>query len=123
MYQYVWALLVEDLNTLLGFASFDKNVNSLALHLKDHMPLNVHLLMWQVILCRLCGYPPFYSNHGAAISPGMKRRIREGQYTFPDPEWKNVSDQGMYIFLSTIMHKRMVCCIVTVQIGYQHGGL
>jgi len=39
----------------------------------------------------LCGYPPFYSNHGAAISPGMKRRIRQGQYSFPDSEWKNVS--------------------------------
>ncbi|XP_065059096.1 MAP kinase-activated protein kinase 2-like [Rhopilema esculentum] len=42
----------------------------------------------------LCGYPPFYSNHGAAISPGMKKRIREGQYAFPDTEWKNVSDHA-----------------------------
>ena len=39
----------------------------------------------------LCGFPPFYSNHGLAISPGMKKRIRTGQYDFPDPEWKNVS--------------------------------
>ena len=39
----------------------------------------------------LCGYPPFYSKHGQAISPGMKKRIRSGQYTFPDAEWKNVS--------------------------------
>ena len=44
---------------------------------------------------RLCGFPPFYSNHGAAISPGMKKRIRQGQYSFPDPEWSNVSTQGM----------------------------
>ncbi|XP_019880286.1 MAP kinase-activated protein kinase 2 [Aethina tumida] len=42
----------------------------------------------------LCGYPPFYSNHGLAISPGMKTRIRMGQYTFPDPEWKNVSEDA-----------------------------
>lgn len=40
----------------------------------------------------LCGFPPFYSNHGLAISPGMKTRIRTGQYDFPDPEWKNVSN-------------------------------
>jgi serine/threonine protein kinase len=39
----------------------------------------------------LCGFPPFYSNHGLAISPGMKKRIRSGQYDFPNPEWKNVS--------------------------------
>lgn len=39
----------------------------------------------------LCGYPPFYSNHGLAISPGMKKRIRAGQYDFPEPEWSHVS--------------------------------
>lgn len=43
---------------------------------------------------RLCGYPPFYSNHGLAISPGMKRRIRMGQYEFPNPEWSEVSEEG-----------------------------
>nr|CAI5847932.1 unnamed protein product [Callosobruchus analis] len=42
----------------------------------------------------LCGFPPFYSNHGLAISPGMKKRIRMGQYTFPDPEWMNVSQNA-----------------------------
>ena len=42
----------------------------------------------------LCGYPPFYSNHGLPISPGMKKRIRAGQYDFPDPEWKHVSRDG-----------------------------
>ena len=40
---------------------------------------------------RLCGFPPFYSNHGLAISPGMKKRIRSGQYEFPKPEWENIS--------------------------------
>jgi len=43
---------------------------------------------------RLCGYPPFYSNHGAAISPGMKKRIRNGQYEFPAAEWGKVSKAG-----------------------------
>ena len=44
--------------------------------------------------CRICGYPPFYSYGGAPISPGMKKRIRHGQYSFPDPEWTNVSQHG-----------------------------
>lgn len=43
---------------------------------------------------RLCGYPPFYSNTGQAISPGMKQRIRLGQYEFPNPEWADVSEEG-----------------------------
>lgn len=52
-----------------------------------------------LILCvlynfRLCGFPPFYSNHGLAISPGMKKRIRLGQYDFPAPEWSNVSTEA-----------------------------
>ncbi|XP_015594538.2 MAP kinase-activated protein kinase 2 isoform X1 [Cephus cinctus] len=42
----------------------------------------------------LCGFPPFYSNHGLAISPGMKKRIRLGQYDFPSPEWANVSTEA-----------------------------
>lgn len=46
---------------------------------------------------RLCGYPPFYSNHGLAISPGMKKRIRNGQYEFPNPEWCDVSEEGKII--------------------------
>lgn len=50
--------------------------------------------MWSlgvILYILLCGYPPFYSASGAAISPGMKRRIRLGQYTYPDAEWKHVS--------------------------------
>uniref|UniRef100_A0A1B6CSF7 non-specific serine/threonine protein kinase n=1 Tax=Clastoptera arizonana TaxID=38151 RepID=A0A1B6CSF7_9HEMI len=42
----------------------------------------------------LCGFPPFFSNHGMAISPGMKKRIRTGQFDFPDPEWNNVSQDA-----------------------------
>jgi len=40
----------------------------------------------------LCGFPPFFSTHGLPMSPGMKSRIRTGQYTFPSPEWDRVSD-------------------------------
>ena len=53
------------------------------------------VLRYMFCLCsRLCGFPPFYSYHGLAISPGMKKRIRNGQYSFPNPEWSDVSDEG-----------------------------
>lgn len=42
----------------------------------------------------LCGFPPFYSNHGLAISPGMKNRIKLGQFTFPNPEWQKVTQDA-----------------------------
>lgn len=47
-----------------------------------------------IFVNRLCGFPPFYSDHGLAISPGMKKRIRMGQFTFPNPEWQCVSDDA-----------------------------
>ena len=47
-----------------------------------------------VYFSSLCGFPPFYSNHGLAISPGMKKRIRAGQYDFPNPEWRDVSNDA-----------------------------
>ncbi|XP_060925575.1 MAP kinase-activated protein kinase 2 [Limanda limanda] len=53
--------------------------------------------MWSlgvIMYILLCGYPPFYSNHGLAISPGMKKRIRMGQYEFPNPEWCDVSEEA-----------------------------
>ena len=50
--------------------------------------------MFSPLLFSLCGFPPFYSNTGQAISPGMKQRIRLGQYEFPNPEWAEVSGEG-----------------------------
>lgn len=53
-------------------------------------------------ICRLCGFPPFYSNHGLAISPGMKRRIITGQFNFPNPEWQNVSKDAKELILGML---------------------
>jgi mitogen-activated protein kinase-activated protein kinase 2 len=58
----------------------------------------------------LCGFPPFYSNHGLAISPGMKKRIRSGQYEFPNPEWEKVSKDAKDLIrgmLKTDPHQRL----------------
>ncbi|KAI6239106.1 Non-specific serine/threonine protein kinase [Aphelenchoides fujianensis] len=45
----------------------------------------------------LSGYPPFYSSHGAPISPGMKRRIRAGQYEFPSVDFDRVSEAAKHL--------------------------
>ncbi|PIO65710.1 kinase domain protein [Teladorsagia circumcincta] len=45
-----------------------------------------------ITLLRLCGYPPFFSQNGLPMSPGMKAKIKSGQYTFPSPEWDCVSE-------------------------------
>ena len=45
-------------------------------------------------LNRLCGFPPFFSTQGLPMSPGMKKRIRLGQFDFPKPEWSEVSDEA-----------------------------
>lgn len=51
---------------------------------------------------RLCGFPPFFSNHGQAISPGMKNRIKTGQFDFPSPEWNNVSNDAKTLISSML---------------------
>ncbi|KAL5013775.1 hypothetical protein ScPMuIL_008045 [Solemya velum] len=69
--------------------------------------------MWSlgvIMYILLCGYPPFYSNHGAAISPGMKKRIRNGQYEFPNPEWNRVSKEAKDLIrglLKTVPEERL----------------
>lgn len=47
---------------------------------------------------------------GLAISPGMKTRIRTGQYDFPSPEWSNVSGEAKNLIkgmLSVDPNKRL----------------
>uniref|UniRef100_A0A8C5TWU8 non-specific serine/threonine protein kinase n=1 Tax=Malurus cyaneus samueli TaxID=2593467 RepID=A0A8C5TWU8_9PASS len=63
--------------------------------------------MWSlgvIMYILLCGYPPFYSNHGLAISPGMKKRIRMGQYEFPNPEWSRRGGRKKKIFPTKMNH-------------------
>ncbi|XP_013782541.1 MAP kinase-activated protein kinase 2-like [Limulus polyphemus] len=62
--------------------------------------------MWSlgvIMYILLCGFPPFYSNHGLAISPGMKKRIRAGQYDFPYPEWKCVTQDAKDLIHGLLM--------------------
>jgi len=47
-----------------------------------------------IIYILLCGFPPFFSTQGLPLSPGMKKRIRLGQFDFPKPEWSEVSDEA-----------------------------
>ncbi|KAM7006917.1 MAP kinase-activated protein kinase 3 isoform 1-T1 [Tautogolabrus adspersus] len=69
--------------------------------------------MWSlgvIMYILLCGFPPFYSNTGQAISPGMKKRIRMGQYEFPNPEWAEVSQEAkdlIHQLLKTDPNERM----------------
>ncbi|XP_053171763.1 MAP kinase-activated protein kinase 2-like isoform X1 [Scomber japonicus] len=61
--------------------------------------------MWSlgvIMYILLCGFPPFYSNTGQAISPGMKQRIRLGQYEFPNPEWAEVSEEAKQLIIQLL---------------------
>merc|ERR1711936_1301543 len=42
----------------------------------------------------LCGLPPFFSRHGLAISPGMKKCIRLGKYDFSHSKFEHVSQDA-----------------------------
>lgn len=58
--------------------------------------------MGVIMYILLCGYPPFYSTHGGAISAGMKTKIKAGEYQFPKTEWKNVSQEAKSIIESML---------------------
>ncbi|XP_075261429.1 MAP kinase-activated protein kinase 2-like isoform X2 [Convolutriloba macropyga] len=47
-----------------------------------------------IIYILLCGYPPFYSRRGMAMSPGMRDHIVKGDFQFPPREWNRVSKEA-----------------------------
>ncbi|EYC26322.1 hypothetical protein Y032_0010g1090 [Ancylostoma ceylanicum] len=72
------------------------------------------------VVYRLCGYPPFYSMKGLALSPGMRNRIAKGYYAFPPEEWDPVSQSSKRstphistyrssLLLTSVAHRRVAC--------------
>ncbi|CAI2730402.1 unnamed protein product [Schistosoma spindalis] len=51
----------------------------------------------------LSGCPPFFSQNGQPISPGMKSKIRAGKYDFPDAQWKSVSKSAKDLIKSLLL--------------------
>ncbi|CAH8854688.1 unnamed protein product [Trichobilharzia szidati] len=51
----------------------------------------------------LSGCPPFFSQNGHPISPGMKSKIRAGKYDFPDAQWKHVSKSAKDLIKSLLL--------------------
>lgn len=83
-------------------------VNTFAMqkfHLHSNFCINHWvMLIWFCFCSRVCGYPPFYSNHGLPISPGMKKRIRSGQY-----EFHSVSARSMdFILFNSILYMNIL---------------
>uniref|UniRef100_A0A9J2PLK5 non-specific serine/threonine protein kinase n=1 Tax=Ascaris lumbricoides TaxID=6252 RepID=A0A9J2PLK5_ASCLU len=53
--------------------------------------------MWSlgvVMYILLCGLAPFYSRGDSDFSVGMRRRIKKGSYSFPSPEWDQISEEA-----------------------------
>jgi serine/threonine protein kinase len=47
-----------------------------------------------IVYILLSGQPPFYTQNGEAMSPGMRRRIKGGRYGFSHPLWRHVSSSA-----------------------------
>jgi serine/threonine protein kinase len=73
--------------------------------LNESQAYNMSCDIWSIgviMYVLLCGYPPFYSISGVAISPGMKQRIRQGEYTFPPGDWEHVTQTAKDLIRSML---------------------
>jgi mitogen-activated protein kinase-activated protein kinase 2 len=48
---------------------------------------------------------PFYSFSGKPISPGMKKRIKNGEFQFPPKEWSKVSSEAKILIVGMLETK------------------
>lgn len=59
----------------------------------------------RVVVCRLCGFPPFAEDENGLESVYLK--IRSGALDFPHPYWTNVSEEGGFLLLSCHCGRRL----------------
>ena len=45
-----------------------------------------------VVICRLCGYPPFYDENDAELF----KQILRAEYEFDSPYWDEISESGTF---------------------------
>jgi len=79
-------------------------------------PYNEMVDLWSVgviLYILLCGFPPFYNDNQTALL----RQIKQGKYSFPDPYWKNISEQAKDLVrgLLTVDPKLRLTCEKTLK--------
>lgn len=53
--------------------------------------------MGVIMYILLCGYPPFYPTVGNDLTPGMRKKIKAGEYQFHGDGWAQVSEDAKSI--------------------------
>ena len=121
MYMYMLLLLLMQLIIRYTIHTCTCTCIQLYMYAADVFSITcLHCAHMHTCPCRLCGFPPFYSTGGAPISPGMKKRIRQGQYSFPDPEWTNVSSAGTCSLIHVYVHVHVYIQFVDILYMYMY---